>query len=82
MRLAVGKKILKDKGALKLGVSDLLYTNQPGGNIKGLANSTARWYSLLDSRVVTLAFSYRFNKGQSLKARQIDGSESERQRVR
>lgn len=82
LRLAISKKILKEKGALKLGISDALYTNQPGGNIKGLANSTARWYSLLDTRVVTLAFSYRFNKGQSLKARQIDGSESERQRVR
>jgi hypothetical protein len=81
-RLAFSKKVLKNQGSLKLGINDLFYTQQPGGNIKGLGNSTARWYSLLDSRVVTGTFSYRFNKGKTLKVRQIDGSESERNRVR
>jgi iron complex outermembrane recepter protein len=82
MRVGIAKKILNNKGTLKLNISDILYTNQPGGDIKGLANSTARWYSLLDTRVATLSFSYRFNKGQNLKVRQSGASETEQNRVK
>lgn len=82
VRAGVGKKILKGKGNLKLNINDMFYTNQPGGDIKGLGNSSASWYSLLDTRVVNIAFSYRFNKGKTLKAREMNGSESEKQRVK
>ena len=82
MRMAVGKKILKDKGTLKLSINDIFYTNQPGGDIKSLANSTANWLSYLDSRVATISFSWRFNKGQTLRVRQSGASESEQSRVK
>jgi iron complex outermembrane recepter protein len=82
VRAAVACKILKDKGTIKLNVSDLFYTNQPGGDIKGLGDSAANWYSLLDTRVATVTFSYRFSKGQTLRARQSGGAESEQKRVR
>lgn len=82
MRGGLSYKILKDKGSIKLNVSDIFYTNQPGGDIRNIANSKANWLSLLDSRVVTFAFSYRFNKGKSLNARKSGGSESEQSRVR
>jgi iron complex outermembrane recepter protein len=82
MRFAIARKILKEKANIKFGVSDIFYTNQVGGNIKSLANSTASWYSYFDSRVATIAFGWRFNKGKTLKARPSGGSETEQNRVR
>ncbi|MFT3908531.1 MAG: outer membrane beta-barrel family protein [Ferruginibacter sp.] len=82
MRAGVSKKILKGKGTVKLNFSDIFYTNQPGGDINNIANSKANWLSLLDSRVVTVGFSYRFNKGKSLNARQSGGSDAEKGRVK
>lgn len=81
MRAGVSKKILKEAGSLKLAVSDLFYTQQPGGDIQAIANSTANWLSFLDSRVATLTFSWRFNKGQNLRLRQTGGADSEKGRV-
>jgi hypothetical protein len=81
-RIGFSHKILKGKGSLKLNVSDILYTNQPGGDIRNIANSAANWKSLLDSRVVNIAFTYRFNKGKSLNARQSGASDIEKGRVK
>jgi iron complex outermembrane recepter protein len=75
------RKILKNKGSLKLNINDMFYIFRPGGDLSALANSTALYYSRLDTRVATLTFSYRFNQGQIRQARQNDGSESERKRV-
>ena len=82
MRAGVSKKIFKDKGTFKFNVSDIFYTNQPGGDIRNIANASANWFSYLDTRVATIAISYRFSKGQNLKLRQTGGSESERGRVK
>lgn len=82
VRLGVAKKIWQDKGTLKLNVTDIFYTNQPGGDIQSLANSSASWLSYLDSRVATVALSYRFSKGQNLRIRQTGGSENEQKRVK
>lgn len=81
-RVGFAHKIMKGKGSLKLNVSDLFYTNQPGGDIRNIANSKANWLSYLDSRVVSLAFSYRFNKGKALNARQSGASDTEKGRVK
>lgn len=82
VRLGVARKIWHERGTVKLAVSDVFYTYQVGGTIKGIANSTARWYSYLDSRVATLSLTYRFSKGQTLRGRQTGSSENEQQRVR
>ncbi|WP_128544808.1 TonB-dependent receptor [Larkinella soli] len=82
VRLGVAKKVWKDKGTLKLAVSDVFYTNQVEGFIQSLSNSSARWFSYLDSRVATISLSYRFSRGQTLRLRQTGGSESEQSRVR
>ncbi|TAE72500.1 MAG: TonB-dependent receptor [Bacteroidetes bacterium] len=80
--VGIQKKIMKDKGALKLNVSDVFWTFQPGGDILGLSNATARFYSVLDSRVATLNFSYRFSKGSNLKLRKSGGADDEKNRVK
>lgn len=81
LRLGLAYKILKEKGSVKLNLSDILYTNQPGGDIRNIANSKANWLSKLDTRVLTLSFTYRFSKGKALNARQSGASDSEKQRV-
>jgi iron complex outermembrane recepter protein len=82
IRGGISRKIMKEKGTLKLNVSDIFFTNQIKGEIRNIANASANWFSYLDSRVATLAFSYRFSKGQNLRVRQSGGSESEQKRVK
>ncbi len=81
IRAGLAYKILKDQGTVKLNLSDVFYTNQPGGDIRNIANSKANWLSKLDTRVLTMSFSYRFSKGKALNARQSGASDSEKQRV-
>jgi len=79
--VSVSRKLMKDNATLKLNFNDPFYVYRTGGNIIGLNNSAANWHSKLDTRVVGIAFSYRFNKGKSLKARNSGGSDSEKGRV-
>lgn len=81
MRVGVSKKILRDKGTVKLHLNDALYTHQPGGDIQCLSNSFAGWRSYLDTRVLKHSINYRFAKGQNLASRNIGGNESEKNRV-
>jgi len=82
MRAGLSQKMLQGKGSLRLNVSDLFFTNQPGGDIRNISNSAANWRSILDSRVVTLAFSYRFAKGKGLSARKSGASDEEKSRIK
>ncbi|MBS1572997.1 MAG: TonB-dependent receptor, partial [Bacteroidetes bacterium] len=82
VRAGIATKILREKGTLKLNLSDIFYTNQVEGQIQNIQNAKASWFSYLDSRVVTLSFSYRFNKGDNLKIRKSGGSEAEQNRVK
>ncbi len=80
--VGVAKKVFKNKGTVKVNVSDLFYTQQPGGDMRGLQNATANWHSYLDSRVFTLSLSWRFEQGKHLRIRQNSGADSERQRIK
>ncbi|RDB07495.1 outer membrane beta-barrel family protein [Runella aurantiaca] len=82
VRAGLSKKVWKNQGTIRLNVSDIFYTNQIKGDIRNIANASANWFSYLDSRVVTLSLTYRFNKGKTLNVRQTGGSESEKSRVR
>ena len=82
VRAGLAKKMWKNQGTIKLNVSDVFYTNQIKGDIRNIANASANWFSYLDSRVVTLSLSYRFNKGKTLNVRQTGGSDSEKSRVK
>jgi hypothetical protein len=83
LNLAVQKKILKDKGSIKLSLNDILYTRRADGIINNLKDTDADWNSRLDTRSATLAFSYRFGKSTSNKPKHTgSGSDSEQQRVK
>lgn len=80
--VGVQVKVMKEKGALKLAMSDLFHRFRPGGNIIAIANSEASWLSILDTRVATVTFNYRFSKGENLRVRNNNASENERNRVK
>jgi iron complex outermembrane recepter protein len=82
MRAGLSQKIMKGKGSLRLNVNDIFFTNKPGGDIRNIANATANWRSILDSRVTNIAFSYRFTKGKTLAARNSGASDEEKSRVK
>ena len=82
MRAGLSQKIMKGKGSLRLNVNDMFFTNKPGGDIRNIANATANWRSILDSRVTNIAFSYRFAKGKTLAARKSGASDEEKSRVK
>ena len=82
MRAGLSQKIMKGKGSLRLNVNDMFFTNKPGGDIRNIANATANWRSILDSRVTNIAFSYRFAKGKTLAARNSGASDEEKSRVK
>lgn len=82
VRVAAARKLWQGKGTAKVAVSDVFYTNQIEGTINGLVNSTARWFSYLDTRIATVSLSYRFSNGETLKQRQTGGSDTEQGRVR
>ncbi len=82
IRIGLQKKILKEKGTLKMVLNDVFWTVRPGGDIIAINNANAKYYSILDSRVLTFSFSWRFSKGQALQSRQTGGSEMEQSRVK
>jgi outer membrane receptor protein involved in Fe transport len=63
MSVGVGKQILKGKGSLRLNVRDVLYSQRFRGTSK-YSNIDASFQEARDSRVVNLAFTYRFSKGK------------------
>ena len=63
MNVGVSKQVLKGKGSLRFSVRDLLYSQKIAGIIK-YGNIDAAFQQARDSRVFSLNFSYRFNKGK------------------
>jgi iron complex outermembrane receptor protein len=61
VNMAITKKVLKEKGNVKLGVRDIFYTMKPHGYIN-FQQTEATFSNQRDSRQVTLSFTYRFGK--------------------
>jgi hypothetical protein len=80
---ALVKKILKDKGSVKLGIRDIFYTQQAKGKID-FQQTQATFHNTRDSRQVSLTFTYRFGKpiqGQQ-NNRHTGGASEEANRVK
>ena len=82
INIGVQKKILKNKGGVRLSVRDVFYSFVNAGEINYVQNAKGSWTNYLDTRVATLTFSYNFNKGQTLKARKTGGADEEKKRVK
>jgi len=80
---AVQKKVMRDKGVVKLSLRDVFSSLEPNGNILNIPNADATYYNDADTRVLVASFTYSFSKGTSGKRkRSVGGSGSEEQRVK
>ena len=78
----IKKNILKDKGSVKLSFRDFLGPMKVSGTID-FQKTQASFNQRNDSRVVTLAFNYRFGKPiKGLKTRKAGGADAEQGRVK
>ena len=80
---AVSKQLMKEKASLKLGIRDLLYTQQVKGNIN-FQQTEATFHNSRDSRQVSLTFTYRFGKPiqGNQPRRSTGGADNEQNRVK
>jgi len=82
LNAAIQKKILNNKGSIKLNVRDILHSFAPSGTITNIQNATASFHNFLDTRVATLAFTYSFGKSTNTpQKRETGGADSEQSRA-
>ena len=82
VNMAITKKVLKEKGNVKLGVRDIFYTMKPHGYIN-FQQTEATFSNQRDSRQVTLSFTYRFGKPlKGSSGRNHSGAGDEQNRVK
>ena len=82
LNAAIQKKILNNKGSIKLNVRDIFHTFSPSGTITNIADATATFHNFLDTRVATLAFTYSFGKSTNTPPkRETGGADSEQGRA-
>ncbi|MEO5946059.1 MAG: TonB-dependent receptor [Chitinophagaceae bacterium] len=81
MNVGLSKQVLKGNGSLRFSVRDLLYSQKVEGTIK-YGNIDASFQQVRDSRVFSLNFSYRFNKGKvNSQKRKTGGADDEQNRI-
>jgi len=82
LNAALQKKILNNKGSIKLNVRDILHSFSPSGTITNIENATATFHNFVDTRVATLAFTYSFGKSTNTpEKRETGGADSEQSRA-
>ena len=78
----VQKQVLKNKGTLKLNITDVLNSRNPRGEIN-FQNTEASFRQHQDNRTATLSFSYRFGKPiKGIQKRKTGGAGTEQNRVK
>lgn len=81
LNFAVAKKVLKDKGSVKLNIRDFLGIQQWEGYSR-YQNVDVKIHNKWESRVVNLTFTYRFSKGQKTEQRRNSSSDEEQSRIK
>jgi hypothetical protein len=82
LNAAIQKKVLNNKGSIKLNMRDIFHTFNPSGTITSIAGATATFHNFIDTRVATLAFTYSFGKSTNTPPkRDTGGAESEQNRA-
>ncbi len=83
MNAGVQKKVLQNKGTIRLNVRDIFYTRLNWGYIKNLQHAKGYYHNQNDTRMVALSFNYSFGKVIQSKAKRAAGGATEEQnRVR
>jgi hypothetical protein len=82
LNAAIQKKILNNKGSIKLNVRDIMHSFSPSGTITNIVGADATFHNFLDTRVATLAFTYSFGKTVNTPPkRETGGADSEQNRA-
>jgi hypothetical protein len=82
LNAAIQKKILNNKGSIKLNMRDVLHTFSPSGTITNIVGATATYHNFVDTQVATLAFTYSFGKTTNTPPkRDTGGADSEQGRA-
>jgi hypothetical protein len=82
LNAAIQKKILNNKGSIKLNMRDIFHTFSPSGTITNIVDATATYHNFVDTRVATLAFTYSFGKSTNVPPkRDTGGADSEQGRA-
>ncbi|MDQ0108396.1 hypothetical protein J2T02_003529 [Chitinophaga terrae (ex Kim and Jung 2007)] len=81
--VSVRKKILKEKGTVRLGVNDIFHTLKIGGDITNVKQTQVTYLNVFDTRNIAIAFTYKFGKENNAarRNRQTGGADTEQQRV-
>ena len=82
INIGIQKKILNDRGTLRLNANDIFYMGIRNGVINNLKLTDATWKNKPDSRFVALSFTYSFGKAFQAKSEERSGAESEQGRVK
>jgi hypothetical protein len=77
--VGVAKAVLKKKGTVKLSYRDIFYTNAMEG-LTSFPDASEYFKIKRDSRVLTLALTFRFGKSQKVTSH-ADGASEEKERV-
>jgi hypothetical protein len=82
--VGIAKRILKNKGTVKLAFRDIFNANMQGGSITNVPNVLATYHNDNANRSVTLGFTYNFgsNKNDKKKIDTGNAADSEAGRVR
>ncbi|TWJ03606.1 outer membrane receptor protein involved in Fe transport [Mucilaginibacter frigoritolerans] len=82
LNAAIQKKILNNKGSIKLNMRDVFHTFSPSGTITNIVGATATYHNFVDTQVATLAFTYSFGKSTNTPPkRETGGADSEQGRA-
>jgi iron complex outermembrane receptor protein len=80
LSFGIQKKIMKDRGMLKLSASDMLYKQRWSGSIQ-FDNMDIQMWTRGDSRTVSINFSYKFGDSKSQYQRKTSGASDELDRI-
>ncbi|HEY4148529.1 MAG TPA: outer membrane beta-barrel protein [Chitinophagaceae bacterium] len=76
------KKVMHDKGTIRLNVRDVFHSFTPSGTINDIVGTTAAFHNVLDTQVATIGFTYNFGKTiDNPVKRTTGGADSEKSRV-
>jgi len=82
LNAAIQKKILNNKGSIKLTMQDILHSFSPSGTITNIVDARATFHNTLDTQVARLAFTYSFGKSSNTpQKRETGGADSEQSRA-
>jgi iron complex outermembrane recepter protein len=78
MNMGCSKQVLKDKGAIRFNVRDVLWSQKIKGTSQ-FGTIDAAFQQMGETRVANISFTYRFNKGKATRQERSTGGASEEQ---